>query len=373
MICCEHCFDQKHLSLIDFIKEEGEKGDCEFCESSKVMCIDASNLEEMFEPLLNIYTDVNEFMGIEEMKELDFLEYNFSNHLSFQWEIFSELAVAISEFDNKVDVFLESVFSNNDNNLRKLDTALMIEDIYYGYGHELSSKAKQNWEKFRTEIIVNNRFFPQSTLDLGVLESLFSVLSIELKAEDEQWYRARKVTGPNPTKFECSDMNAPPAHLASGQRANPLGIPYLYLASDIQTCIVEIRPEISEHITAAHFSLLNNLKVVDLSGDIKYGMSPFGLSEPDLDLYLEHLAFLGFLKVDISKPYNSDTAPLEYIPSQYLIEFIKILGYGGVLYSSSLAEGTNLVIFDQEKMECTETKIFEIMDIKKLEIVKREV
>jgi len=89
-------------------------------------------------------------------------------------------------------------------------------------------------------------------------------------------------------------------------------------------------------------------------------------------LYLMHSAFLSFMRVEISRPYNSGIAPLEYIPTQYLIEYIKHLGYDGVLYSSSLAEGTNLVIFDQEKMECTETKFFEIMDIK-LEIDKREV
>ena len=89
-------------------------------------------------------------------------------------------------------------------------------------------------------------------------------------------------------------------------------------------------------------------------------------------LYLMHSAFLSFMRVEISRPYNSGIAPLEYIPTQYLIEYIKHLGYDGVLYSSSLAEGTNLVIFDQEKMECTEAKFFKITDVT-LEIDKREV
>lgn len=372
MICCEHCFDTTHTYLINFIKERGENGDCEFCESRNVICIESSALQEVFEPLLNIYTDVNEFMPTEAMRELDHLEYHFSNHLYDDWGVFSDTAAMDDAFYLKVDDFLASVFSNDEDNLLKLDRAIMIENIYYGYGFEFSDKARQDWGKFRREIIANNRFFPQSTVDLAVLQSLFSVISVELKAEGEHWYRARKVTDPNPIKFKCKDMKAPPAHLAYGQRANPLGIPYLYLASNTQTCIVEVRPEISEHITTARFSLLNNLKVVDLSGDINYGMSPFGLSEPDLNLYYEHSAFLAFLREDISKPHNSNTAPLEYIPTQYLVEYIKYLGYDGVLYSSSLTNGTNLVIFDQNKMECIETKLFKITDIN-LDIEKQEI
>jgi hypothetical protein len=372
MLCCEYCFDSKHKYLIDFIRNEGERGECEFCGSSDVRCVDAPVLKEVFEPLLNIYTDVNEFMSVEEMKELDHWEYRFSNHLNDDWNVFSELAVSRENFGQTVEDFLVAVFSNDENNLYKLDHALMIEQVYYGDDHKYSDEVKQNWEDFRQEIIAKNRFFPQCALDLAALEELFSVLYVELKAEGAQWYRARKVTGPNPTKFECAQMQAPPAHLAFGQRANPLGIPYLYLASDAKTCIVEIRPEITDRVTIARFSLTDSIKVVDLSGDINYGMSPFGLSERDLFHYLEHLAFLDFLKGDISKPYNSDIAPLEYIPTQYLIEFIKHLRYDGVLYSSSLTEGTNLVIFNQEKVECIETKFYEITAIN-LEVEKREV
>lgn len=372
MICCEKCFESTHKFLIDYIREEGEKGTCEFCESSNVMCVDASALEGIFEPLLNIYTDVNEFMPSEEMRELEHYEYYFSNQLIYDWEVFSDLVVTGDAYDSKVEDFLKSVFSNDDDNLFKLDRAIMVQEIYFGYGYQYSDEVKQHWQDFRKEIIANNRFFPQSTLDLDVLGNLFSVLSVELETKGAQWYRARKVTGPNPIKFECADMKAPPAHLTYGQRANPQGIPYLYLASDIRTCIAEIRPEILEHITTARFSLSNNLRVINLSGDFKYGVSPFGISEDELMRYLVHSAFLNFMRVEISRPYNSDTAPLEYIPTQYLTEYIKHLGYDGVLYSSSVSKGTNLVIFDQEKMECTETKLFEITDIK-LEIDKREV
>ncbi|HEX7853660.1 MAG TPA: RES family NAD+ phosphorylase [Sphingobium sp.] len=39
-------------------------------------------------------------------------------------------------------------------------------------------------------------------------------------------------------------------------------------------------------------------------------------------------------------------AAIDYIPSQYLCEFIKKRGFDGVVYRSSVSEGINLALFD---------------------------
>ena len=75
------------------------------------MCIDASELQEIFEPLLRIYTDVNEFMPAEEMRELDHIEYFFASHLTDDWMIFSDNAATHDNFYFRVNDFLEDVFS----------------------------------------------------------------------------------------------------------------------------------------------------------------------------------------------------------------------------------------------------------------------
>ena len=41
-----------------------------------------------------------------------------------------------------------------------------------------------------------------------------------------------------------------------------------------------------------------------------------------------------------------NAAAIDYIPSQYLCEFIKKCGHKGVLYSSSVSDGFNLALFD---------------------------
>ena len=42
----------------------------------------------------------------------------------------------------------------------------------------------------------------------------------------------------------------------------------------------------------------------------------------------------------------SQAAAIDYVPSQYLCEFIKKARYDGVLYRSSVSDGMNLALFD---------------------------
>ena len=66
----------------------------------------------------------------------------------------------------------------------------------------------------------------------------------------------------------------------------------------------------------------------------------------------------------LSKPVDKNKTPLEYLPTQYLCEFIKNRGFEGVLYKSFLGSGHNIVLFDENKVECIETKLYEVTSIK---------
>lgn len=71
------------------------------------------------------------------------------------------------------------------------------------------------------------------------------------------------------------------------------------------------------------------------------------------------------LQKELSLPIRKRDKLLDYIPTQYISEFIKSLGFDGVEYQSSLkSEGYNIAIFNPEKLECIKTKIYEIKDIK---------
>ena len=143
-------------------------------------------------------------------------------------------------------------------------------------------------------------------------------------------------------------MGAPPRERATHGRANPAGIPYLYLASDKQTAASEIRPHPGEVVCVAEFKAPDTLSLVDVSRP-RVTVSPFSLSsENEVAQMRGDLDFLEFFGEELARPVIPQAAAIDYIPSQYLCEFIKDCGYDGVLYCSSVSAGFNLALFDPE-------------------------
>ena len=64
--------------------------------------------------------------------------------------------------------------------------------------------------------------------------------------------------------------------------------------------------------------------------------------------------FLGELGRELSVPTRPGENQIEYVPTQYLCEFVKSLGVGGIRYKSSLRpDGWNIVLFDPEMAQQT--------------------
>jgi len=63
----------------------------------------------------------------------------------------------------------------------------------------------------------------------------------------------------------------------------------------------------------------------------------------------------------LSIPIRRDDTDIDYIPTQYVAEFIKSEGYDGILYKSSLSEsGKNIVIFNPELIKINKTELVEV-------------
>jgi hypothetical protein len=143
-------------------------------------------------------------------------------------------------------------------------------------------------------------------------------------------------------------MNAPPNRLASHGRANPAGIPYLYLGSQPETAIAEIRPHTGDRACVADFTI-PEIKAVDLRSP-RAAVSPFILTdEAEISQLRADLPFLERLGEELTRPVLPQGAAVDYIPSQYLCEFIKHSGFDGVVYRSSVSDGINLALFDLGK------------------------
>ena len=57
----------------------------------------------------------------------------------------------------------------------------------------------------------------------------------------------------------------PNSEFCSAGRANPNGIPYLYVASDKDTAMAEVRPWIGSYISLSKIQPLTTLKIIDVS------------------------------------------------------------------------------------------------------------
>ena len=166
-------------------------------------------------------------------------------------------------------------------------------------------------------------------------------------------------------------MGAPPIGIASHGRANPPGIPYLYVASTSETAVAEIRPHTGETATVAKFWLdADEVSIVDLRAPKKL-ISPFSLGDEDkIGALRSDINFLERLGGELTRPVRPQSAPVEYVPSQFLCEFIKRSGWDGVLYASSVGKGMNLALFDPAKAVPNEASLWDIEKVH-VEITER--
>lgn len=130
---------------------------------------------------------------------------------------------------------------------------------------------------------------------------------------------------------------------ASEGRANPKGIPCLYVATDKETAMAEVRPWLGSIMSVGQFKLTRELKIIVFATDEKK-MRPIYLSEPSEDLIIKSV--WSYIDNAFSEPTKVSDQKSDYAPTQIISEFIKSKGYDGISYKSSLAHGHNIAFFD---------------------------
>lgn len=154
----------------------------------------------------------------------------------------------------------------------------------------------------------------------------------------------------------------PPTGKARAGRANPRGIPHLYLAMEEATCIQESRASQYNLVTVAAFEVKERLTVLNLVGFGK--VNPFQIAE-NAARELDASRTLEQLEAELQKPVRPTDDEVEYVPTQYLSGMVKRLELDGILYSSSLQPGgVNLVLFDDSKVVAAgDTRTVEVTGI----------
>ena len=220
--------------------------------------------------------------------------------------------------------------------------------------HKSNTDHLRSWAQFSDEIRTRNRYFPQTVPDRQTLENVL-LGSVERVEKDVGLYRARVVESfVLPT---AAEMGAPPASKAKAGRANPIGIPHLYLSFALETSIYETRVANHTRVAIGTFHPVRDLDVLNLADIEPPDFFDIDIDQPDAVaeqvrrvLFHRYLTALGD---ELRKPVRTTDQPTDYIPTQYLCELAKSLGLDGVLYSSSLhPQGRNLVLFDVDAASC---------------------
>ncbi len=354
MIFCEHCVGDAEISSIIRSVASRKIGCCPTCHANLVCLYDTEAQNELtpyFEDLISIYSPVD-IQG-------DALPYgtgtSLVSEITKRWRLFPGLseqtiqtiltAICKELYDNSPQIFNDSVCIPelfNDSYLR--DNSLLLDN---------------DWNLFVDEIKTKNRYHSRQ-LNSKILEEYCAFIRKDYKAGTE-FYRGRISDRQG---YGLDKMSAPPVGKSAEGRANARGITCLYVASDIDTAFHEVRAGLFDYVSVGKFRLKHDITVVDLSVILK--ISPFNNKLDCLKLAINK-PHLERLNHEMSRPLRRSDSTLDYVPTQYIVDYIKsietdgIQEYNGIEYTSTAnPSGYNLAIFDPDLFECTSVTVYEI-------------
>jgi hypothetical protein len=260
--------------------------------------------------------------------------------LQTEWRVFSSF-----EISRKI---LEQIITQVDTNISNTTISVKyINDIIDNYSH---------WVDLRENLKWSNRFIS----DIGLLEEFGwdGFFNTQYQLDNSlELYRARVHHESGLSPYKESEMKSPKREKARGGRANPLGIPFLYLCDNPETVLYEVRASYLDEISVGRFRVSKDkslLKIVDFTEK-----TSLFRPEGNINEIIKAKLLRDVISRDLSKPMRRYDSEIEYIPTQFICEFIKVFtGAMGIRFDSSLhPEGKNIVIFDQELMECVEVQL----------------
>lgn len=327
MEICPNCFSDNELK--GFIGSSSTKGDCKICSAKDVPLLDLKELLDFFQELIDNFR--RSATG-ESLK----------SKISGTWSLFSNHDIA--------NMILNEV-------LPQLITEITNSEDFVNFRNDIIENVR-HWSILKEDLKWSKRYIPDITRleDLG-WDAFFNT-PFELKSTDIL-FRARLHQASGNPAFSTHEMMCPPATIAPGGRANPPGIPYLYLSDSQETVLYEVRAGYLDEISLGTFKLkdaVSSAKIVDFTENTSL-FQPGRINET-----IKARLLRAMISTDLSKPMRRYDSELEYVPTQFICEYIKVFtGATGIRFNSSVhPSGNNFVVFDQSLMECTDVKVKKI-------------
>ena len=118
-------------------------------------------------------------------------------------------------------------------------------------------------------------------------------------------------------------MGAPPPEKARAGRANPAGIPHLYVASDRATAVAEVRAEPGDWVTVATVTIHTEpMQILDLTRNVRI-VDPFAHKDLHEALMLREL--LQVFSYELGRPIRASDSEFDYVTTQFIAEYFRAM------------------------------------------------
>lgn len=337
MNCCVECFQDVQIRAM--ISTNNKIGDCDFCKKKNIAIysIDSpSDLSDLISGVINVYEESENGESL-----LDILTED--------WSMFNK---TLDSTHKLIQTFFNLIVGE----YKKIDD--MNVKISHVYIEKYGIFSGHSWDEFSNAIKTKNRFY-NGYFKADQFVSFLSY-SITKYSKGITLFRARVWNDGH--GYSTKEMGAPPIGMRKSGRVNPEGIGVLYLTTNEKTALSEVRASAFDFVSVGEFCLKKDINVVNISGI--NNISPV-LYARGLESLAANTKIFGDIAKEIAKPLRRNDSSLEYLPTQYITEFIKSKGYAGVEFTSTMSsEGVNIAVFDESLFEC---KAVHNVEIKKIE------
>lgn len=347
------CFLDEQLNSI--VESNGRKGKCDITKQDNCVVYDTKEddyLKAYIEEFIDAFTIAKHLKVTEDDKRVA----NIATY-SYQWGIF-----AVEE--EQIQTILKEIcFERYQLEPELFEEKVTIRELFDADKMEMFSLLRTyNWESFCYNIRHVNRFHSQQ-INLRHLKELLEIMEVEIPSGMQVLYRARICDEDNfQIGYRVKEMGAPPVKFATAGRTNSEGIQCLYLADSEETTFHEVRARDYDYVSVGAFEQIKDIKIIDLNLFEK--ISPFSESNFNMAWFAINIEIIRKIGNEIAKPMRRFDSSLEYIPTQYICDYIKHLGYDGIKFRSTLMSGgNNYAIFYENKFKCSEVNVRQIGSI----------
>ncbi len=342
MKVCDQCFNDNEIKQF-IVATSALHGVCESC-SEEGHLIEIDELLDFFLEFVSIF------------KHDESGEKSIIKIIQEDWDIFTSDEIGAKvisgiDFSTATSLDRDLLLANNGLNLQM--PVSYIDEIV-----EILSF----WAKLKEDLKWERRFLTDIDEITGL--NWISMFGVSAKMDSRYpLFRARINQYGQVTPYKKEEMGTPDRIISTAGRANPQGIPYLYLSKTLETTLYETRATFLDNISIGIFQIKDNseLNLVDFTQK----QSPFN-QEGQITSFTKQKLIMAAISRDLSKPLRRYDSELEYIPTQFICEYIRFnVEADGIQFNSSLEKGgVNIVLFNQDNIECVEVELHQITEIK---------